>query len=174
MMRFLIVILLASLTLPAFCFQNPDSLAYQLQRKKINTMLDARTAKFGQFTESLNKKTGIFGFKTKKDMQKSMDILKQIIETDNSILKETKTLVDFKTYQQDKVASESKESENRNLAYMRTINKLQTQTETITKALQKQKQSKKFYQLVSFALALAIISFALFVFRKIPAKKRKN
>nr|WP_294894036.1 hypothetical protein [uncultured Pedobacter sp.] len=172
-MKVFVVILLTIFTLPAFCFQNSDSLAYQLQRNKINSMLNARVAKFGQFTESLSQKTGIFGFKTKKDMQKSMDILTQIIETDNSILKETKTLVDFKTYQQDKVVSESKESEVRNVAYMRTINKLQTQNETLNKDLQEVRHGKKFYQLVSFALALAIISFALFVFRKISSKQRQ-
>ncbi len=169
-MKLLVITLLTIFTLPAFCFQNADSLAYQLQRNKINGMLDSRVAKFGQFTESLNKKTGIFGFKTKKDMQKSMDILKQIIETDNAILKETKSLLDFKTYQQEKVASESKESEGRNMGYMRTINKLQTQNDTLSKDSQELKKSKKFYQLVSFALALAIISFALFVFRKISSK----
>ncbi len=166
----MIIILLLTVSYPVFCFQNTDSLAYQLQRNKINEMLDSRVSKFGQFTESLDKKTGIFGFKTKKDMQKSMDILKQIIETDNSILKETKTLLDFKTYQQEKVASESKESESRNMGYMRTINKLDTQNEKLSKELQEVKNSKKFYQLVSFALALAIISFALFVFRKISSK----
>lgn len=170
-MRFLVIILLLTISYPTFSFQNTDSLAYQLQRNKINSMLDARLSKFGQFTESLNQKTGIFGFKTKKDMQKSMDILKQIIETDNSILKETKTLLDFKTYQQEKVASASKESESRNIGYMRTINKLQTQNEVLTNDLQELKHGKKFYQLVSFALALAIISFALFVFRKISSKK---
>lgn len=169
-MRLLLIAFITVLSLPAFCFQDSDSLAYQLQRNKINNMLDARLAKFGQFTESLDKKTGIFGFKTKKDMQKSMDILKDIIQTDNSILKETKTLLDFKTYQQDKVVSESKESESRNIAYMRTINKLQTENEKTDKELAEIKNSKKFYQLVSFALALAIISFALFVFRKLSAK----
>lgn len=169
-MKVFVIILLSIITLPAFCFQDSDSLAYQLQRNKINAMLDARVTKFGQFTESLNQKTGIFGFKTKKDMQKSMDILTQIIQTDNSILKETKTLLDFKTYQQEKVVSQSKESESRNLGYMHTINKLQTENEALKANLQDYKQSKKFYQLVSFALALAIISFALFVFRKISSK----
>ncbi|RKD13867.1 hypothetical protein BCY91_09945 [Pelobium manganitolerans] len=163
-----LILILASLS--AGAAQNPDSLAYELQRNKINTMLNSRVAKYGQFTESLNSRTGIFGLKTKKDMQKSMDILKEIIETDNSILRETKTLLDFKTYQQEKVVSESKESESRNLGYMRTINKLQTENESLKAEIQNFKHSKKFYQLVAFALGLAIISFALFVYRKISAK----
>ncbi len=34
---------------------NTDSLAYQLQRAKINGMLDQRREKFGQYDESLSK-----------------------------------------------------------------------------------------------------------------------
>ncbi len=169
-MKKLLFILLSLFSYQAFSFQNADSLAYELQRNKINSMLNARAAKFGQFTESLNQKTGIFGLKTKKDMQKSIDILTAIFETDNSILKETKTLLDFKTYQQETVEYKSKESETRNMAYMRTINKLQSENELIKADLKEHQKSKKFYQLVSFALALAIISFAVFAFRKISLK----
>lgn len=164
------ILLLCLLSIKTYSFQNSDSLAYQLQRTKINNMLDARAAKFGEFSESLTKKTGIFGLKTKKDMQKSMNILSDIIRTDNDILKETKTLLDFKTYQQETVEYKSKESESRNLAYMRTINKLQSENESLKADLSEHKKSKKFYQLVSFALGLAIISFAVFAFRKISLK----
>ncbi|MFC5282119.1 hypothetical protein [Pedobacter alpinus] len=169
-MKNLLLILLTLFSYKAFSFQNADSLAYELQRNKINSMLDAKAAKYGQFSESLNQKTGIFGLKTKKDMQKSMDILQAIIETDNAILKETKTLLDFKTYQQETISYKSKESESRNLAYMSTINKLQTENELVKAELKEQQKSKKFYQLVTFALALAIISFAVFAFRKISLK----
>jgi hypothetical protein len=62
---------------------NTDSLAYQLQRKKINDMLDVRKQKFGQYDESLSKHTGIFGFQTKKDIRRSNDILMDIVNTDN-------------------------------------------------------------------------------------------
>lgn len=169
-MKFIIFLILSISSFQAFCYQNTDSLTYTLQRNKINGMLSARSAKFGQYDLSLKERTGIFGLKTKKDMQRSIDILTQIIQTDNSILKETKTLLDYKTYQQEAIASKSKESENRNLAFMRTINKLQTENEKIKYDMSHLKKDKKFYQIISFALGLAIISFALFVFRKISLK----
>ncbi len=153
-----------------FAFQNTDSLAYQLQKNKINDMLSARSEKFGQFDQSLIQRTGIFGFKTKKDMQKSINILTEIIQTDNAILKETKTLLDYKNYQQEKVESQSQESETRSLAYMHTINKLQTEKDKMFTQLTDNKKDKKFYQILSYGLVLAIISFTLFAFRKISMK----
>lgn len=155
----------------ANAYQNVDSLTYSLQRNKINGMLQARSAKFGQFDNSLSQRTGIFGFKTKKDMQRSMDILTQIIKTDNDILRETKTLLDFKTFQQEQVATQGKDYASKNLAYMKTINKLQTENVKLANEALEIKKGKKFFQIFSFALGLAIISFALFVFRKISPKK---
>ncbi|MBK0383230.1 hypothetical protein I5M32_09690 [Pedobacter sp. SD-b] len=170
-MRYFILCVLILSSFFANAFQNVDSLTYNLQRNKINGMLDARSAKFGQFDNSLSQHTGIFGFKTKKDMQKSMDILTDIIKTDNDILRETKTLLDFKTFQQEQVANQGKDYESKNLAYMHTINKLQTENEKLVKESESNKKSKKFFQIVSYALGLAIISFALFVFRKISPKR---
>src|SRR6476646_9983845 len=166
-MKYLLSLVLVLSSAFVFAFQNVDSLTYNLQKSKINNMLDARFQKFGEFDQSLRSKTGIFGLKTKRDMQKSIDILTEIIKTDNEILKETKTLLDFKTYQQEQITNKSKESEDRSLAYMRTINKLQTETESLNSQLADVKKSQKFFQLVAFALGLAIAAILLFVFRKI-------
>src|SRR5690554_3634155 len=66
---------------------NADSLDYELQRQKVNHLLDQRSARFGHFDESLKKRTGIFGLKTKRDMQASLDILHEIVLTDNEIFR---------------------------------------------------------------------------------------
>ncbi|MBD3749362.1 MAG: hypothetical protein IE931_07695 [Sphingobacteriales bacterium] len=169
-MKYFLTLLFISITQFLFGFQNPDTLAYNLQRNKINQMLDARFQKFGQFEESLAKKSGIFGLKTKRDMQKSIDILTDIIQTDNHILKETKILLDFKNFQQEQIEQKSQNSADINLAYMKTINKLQQETEKLHQQLQDTKKSQKFYQILAFALGLAIASIVLFVFRKISTK----
>jgi hypothetical protein len=149
-MKFILLSILILSSFFANAYQNVDSLTYSLQRNKINRMLQARSSKFGQFDNSLSQHTGIFGFKTKK---------------------ETKTLVDYRTFQQEQVASKGKDYEFKNLAYMKTINKLQTENDRLAKESLEVKKNKKFFQIVSFALGLAIISFALFVFRKISPKK---
>lgn len=167
-MKLFLVILISIFSLPCFSYyKQSDSLAYQLQRKKINQMLDARSQKFGQYAESLSSRTGIFGLKTKKDMQKSIDILTEIIQTDNAILKETKTLLDYKTFEQEQVQTKSKESDYRNLAYMRTINKLETENEKIRSEFEESLKDKIFYQNLALGLGLALLCLAVFTFRKI-------
>src|ERR1700761_8667142 len=110
---------------------NPDSLAYQLQRAKINAMLDARSKKFGQYDESLKKHTGIFGFQTKNDIRRSNDILMNIVKYDDSIYTELKILLDYRTFQQTQVQNHSKETEENTLGYMATINKLRQQVDRL-------------------------------------------
>src|SRR5438874_12358680 len=77
---------------------NSDSLAYQLQRTKINQMLEVRRQKFGQYDQSLAKHTGIFGLQTKKDIRRSNDILMDIVKTDDDIFRELKILMDYRVF----------------------------------------------------------------------------
>lgn len=151
-------------TIDCFSHQNIDSLAYESQRYKINSMLNSRSQKFGLYTESLNSKTGIFGLKTKKDMQKSIDILKDIIQTDNAILKETKVLLDYKNFEQQKIVVKSKETDSKNIAYMRTINKLQDELEKVREEMKSHKDNSRFYQILSIILILLIIISGLFIY----------
>lgn len=109
-----------------------DSLNYEMQRQKVNSLLDQRQARFGQFETSLRSKTGIFGLKTKRDMQSSIDILQRIVETDNEVFRETKKLLDlkdqelsFKEYENERVQQLASEYDQRIDAYIATISKLQ-------------------------------------------------
>lgn len=57
--------------------QNADSTSFEAQRMRVNKLIEDRKVKFGEYDMSLEKKTGIFGlFKSKDDMQKTIDILK--------------------------------------------------------------------------------------------------
>lgn len=112
---------------------NIDSVAYQLQRKKINNMLAVRTQKFGQYDKSLTAHTGIFGLQTKKDIRRSNDILMDIVKADNDIYKQLKILLDYRAFQQTQVLDKSKEAENTSLGFMYTINKLQAQVDKLKK-----------------------------------------
>jgi len=118
---------------------NVDSIAYQLQRAKINQMLDVRRQKFGQYQESLSKHTGIFGLQTKKDIRRSNDILMDIAKTDDDLFREIKILMDYRVFQQQQAQTHSTETENVNLGFMTTINKLRTQADQIKQELQNEK-----------------------------------
>lgn len=160
-----------------FCFlftglhaqQTTDSVAYQLQRKKINAMLAERSRKFGQYDVSLNEHTGIFGLQTKKDIRRSNDILMDIVKTDNTIYKQIKILLDYRAFQQQlvvekskEILDKSKETEGNALGFMYTINKLQAQVAKLKKLDDENeskldKASRNFIIIVTILLVIILL-----------------
>lgn len=149
----------------AIAQSNTDSLAYQLQRKKINSMLADRAQKFGVYDESLRMHTGIFGLQTKKDIRRSNDILMDIVKTDNAIYRELKTLLEYRTFQQTQVQTHSKEAEQSNVGFMMTINKLREQNDQLKATAEKQqeRQQSTFHTYIFIWIVLfAVILFLIF------------
>ena len=174
-----IFLLIGTLFTKAHAYSNSDSLAYHLQRKKINSMLAQRAQKFGQYDESLKKHTGIFGFQTKKDIRRSNEILMDIVKTDNDIYRELKILLEYRIFQQTQVQSRSKETEQSTLGYMNTINKLRTQIDVLkADAEEQQRQDEKTRKILIIAvLALSALIFLMLVFRKrktTPVKSKRT
>lgn len=159
MKRSLILLLLI------FCFSfSFAQTAYEAQRKKVNNLLNARTSKFGQYDESLTMRTGIFGLKTKKDMQRSINILTEIVQTDNEIFKELKILLDYKDLEKSQVETKASETESRMNAYMQTIKKLQEQNAKTRDELSKvEKESAGFSNMLIITIVV-IISIFLILF----------
>jgi len=131
-----------------------DTSAYQVQRKKVNQLLANRSTKFGQYDESLIKRTGIFGLKTKKDMQRSINILTEIVKTDNNIFRELKILLDYKDLEKTQAQGQFTETESSVSNFMATINKLQEQNIKLKIGLEKAENQTTtlFYILIAFAL----------------------
>ncbi len=157
-MKTLIIILLLPLS-GVFAMQD-TTLTYENQRQKVNKLLQQRTARFGDFDESLQRRTGIFGLKTKKDMQSSIDILKQIVLTDNNIFRETKTLLDFKDIQKSDVEQRASELDSRVKGYIKAISSMQKERETLTTALaaaEKQAGRTRLYLFFAFIIIAALV-----------------
>jgi hypothetical protein len=160
-------------TLIFFCFSltcvfaqaNSDSIAYQLQRKKINAMLAQRAQKFGQYDQSLKMHTGIFGMETKKDIRRSNDILMDIVKTDDSIYAELKILLDFRAFQQTQVQTKSKETEESAMTFMNTINKLRGQVDQLKADAEKQQQQADKTRNL-FIVMIILASILLFISRR--------
>jgi hypothetical protein len=149
-----------------------DSMAYQLQRAKINQMLDVRRQKFGQYEESLSKHTGIFGLQTKKDIRRSNDILMDIAKTDDDIFREIKILMDYRVFQQQQAQTHSTETENVNLGFMTTINKLRQQSDQLKQEVQNEKDHRvnqlRIF-IILFVLMLGSILYLIFKKRAVKA-----
>ncbi|RYZ99088.1 MAG: hypothetical protein EOP47_17755 [Sphingobacteriaceae bacterium] len=153
---------------------NADSIAYEHQRNKINSLLALRKQRFGQYDVSLTKKTGIFGWQTKKDIRRSNDILMDIVETDNNIFKELKILLDYRTFQQTQAQTQVQERENDRLAYISTINRLRKQQIDLKAQFDKQtqEQDKSLHNhaiAIIILLGVCVLLFVLLVKRRVRA-----
>src|ERR1700748_2989798 len=124
MKKIFLLTLFSLFTLNIFAQANTDSLAYQLQRKKINGMLDMRRQKFGEYDQSLTQHTGIFGLQTKSDIRRSNDILMDIVKTDDGVFQQLKVLLDYRTFQQKQVETHSTQADSTSIGFMNEINKL--------------------------------------------------
>ena len=144
-----------------------DSIAYQLQRKKINSMLDMRKVRFGQYSQSLNEHTGIFGLQTKSDIRRSNDILMDIVKTDDNIYKELKILLEYRAFQQRQIQSHSKEAETINQNYINLISKLRQQNAVLKASAQKADTMQYVYILI---IVLMIASILFLISRKSKVK----
>lgn len=147
-----------------------DSSAYELQRKKINELLNERSSRFGQYESSLGRRSGIFGLKTKKDMQFSNDILRQIVLTDNDIFSELKILLDYKDFEKQQLETRTETVEGRIDRYQSTITDLQQENEKLrAEAAQSIEENEKqnIYLLVLLLSLFASIWFIIKL-KKLP------
>ncbi|SEL67081.1 hypothetical protein SAMN05421740_10859 [Parapedobacter koreensis] len=144
--------------------QAADTLGYENQRQKVNELLTQRSQRFGQFDESLKRRTGIFGLKTKKDMQASIDILKQIVLMDNDIFRETKMLLDYKDFEKSQIADQASEFDGRINGYIKTISKLQLQQEQLASEINGLEKTNQIYEGIAVLLGLILLGGITYVF----------
>lgn len=144
-----------------------DTSAYQTQRLRVNALLAERSAKFGQYDESLNARTGIFGFQTKKDIRNSNEILRQIVLNDNHIFKELKTLMEYKDLEVKAVKNDANQTSDRIQNYKIAIKTLQDQNEKLHKEAHSHKVDRNLSNLIIAFLVLSIAALIWFFTRKI-------
>jgi len=149
-----------------------DTSAYEIQRAKINALLTERSNKFGQYDASLNARTGIFGFQTKRDIRNSNEILRQIALNDNDIFKELKILLDYKDLQVEQVKTAVNTNSESILNYRRTIKGLQDQNEELGNNLEKAESASSTAHIFMFIFLIGSIVLAYFLYQKIKLLKR--
>lgn len=172
MKRIFVFLLFLFCLISAHAQVTSDSLAYQAQRKKINSMLDQRKQKFGQYSQSLSMHTGIFGLQTKKDIRRSNDILMDIVKTDEDIFVQTKILLEYRTFQQTQVQSRSTETDNANLGFMNTINMLRAQNEKLKKDAEAAADRQQKTSQTALAIIAGLIIIVLLLLRAKFVNKR--
>ncbi|WP_199120822.1 hypothetical protein [Pedobacter sp. ASV28] len=151
-----------------------DTTAYELQRNKINVMLAERSARFGQYEESLNARTGIFGFQTKRDIKNSNEILRQIAINDNNIFTELKVLLDYKDIQFQQVKSNVDHNELRIDSYKKTIRDLQVKNDELLGYNEKISKNINYLQLLLALFVITTVVSIFIIYKKNKLIKSKN
>lgn len=154
--------LLTILLLNLQAIAQQDTAAYAAQRAKVNSLLVERSNKFGQYDESLNQRTGIFGWQTKRDIKNSNEILRQVVLTDNNIFKELKVLMDYKDLQNQQKVAVADNSQERMERYMQTIKKLQDQNEQLKEDLEKKNKGGLSTYIIVFLILVMAGGFYFF------------
>ncbi|MES2456244.1 MAG: hypothetical protein V4594_11900 [Bacteroidota bacterium] len=171
MPRFLLPILLFFLIVTGVSpvVAQSDTTAYQLQRLKVNALLAQRSQKFGQYDQSLDQRTGIFGFQTKQDIKNSNEILRQIVLNDNNIFKELKILMDYKDQEVQAIQRSAGDASNRIQSYKTAIKKLQDQNELLKNEADRSKSGGVLVIFVIILLSAALVGTIYFFRRKLKA-----
>ena len=154
--------LFSILLLNIHVFAQQDTTAYAAQRAKVNSLLTERSTRFGQYDESLNQRTGIFGWQTKRDIKNSNEILRQVVLTDNNIFKELKVLMDYKDLQNQQKVAVADNSQERMERYMQTIKKLQDQNAQLIEDLNKKNKGNLSTYIIVFLILVMAGGFYFF------------
>ncbi|TKC10933.1 hypothetical protein FA048_09025 [Pedobacter polaris] len=140
-----------------------DTSAYEIQRAKINALLAERSAKFGQYDESLNARTGIFGFQTKRDIKNSNEILRQIAINDNEIFTQLKVLMDYKDLQAEQIKTAANSNSESIQNYRKTIKDLQEQNQILADNQDKKDNAKDLAYLLMFIFLIGCAVLGYFL-----------
>lgn len=166
-----IILIIQLISIGFVSAQNDSSKSvYETQRTKVNKLLEQRSLRFGQYDNSLGQRSGIFGMKTKKDMEVSNNILRQIVLTDNDIFSELKILLDYKDFEKNEVQAKAETIESRIDKFQQTITRLQQNNENLKLEAEKnlQKANKLFNYLLVIIIALLLAVWYIIILKKLP------
>lgn len=135
-------------------------------RAELHQLLMERQKKFDAYTTSLKKRSGIFGGKTKVDMQRSNEVLTDIIESDNKIISVLNRVVNFKTYEKVNMNYELLSCNERVGNLQRAVDVLNKQVNSLTSSNEAvQKKAGNYKLLASFFGILLLVLLVFFIRR---------
>jgi hypothetical protein len=138
--------------------------AQQMQmedRMNLQKLLAERAKNFSAYTSSIQKRSGIFGNKTKADILKSNEVLLAIVTLDNDIMDALNRALSYKTFEKTTDNYSSRDCELRLKQSMHVTDTLMKQISMIEKK-NRQRDNSTFTYKALFYLSLAGC-FILFV-----------
>jgi hypothetical protein len=141
--------------------QNNDVLK---DRKDLQNLLLERSQKFDTFTSSLEKRSGIFGNKTKKDIGRSNEVLIEIVKTDNRIISTLNRVIDFRNFEKTNMnydVMQQNQNHDNLLHATDTLSKQVTALTAVNKSLKTKSQKLQWLSWLLFILS-GVLGYMMF------------
>jgi len=111
------------------------------EKLALQKLVAEREARFGQYSRAATARTGIFGNKTKKDLLEQVNVLTDIIKTDNRIISTLENFLDYRTFQKTELTYSQAELDQKN-------QRLDELTTVLSKKLSTAESAKKEWKYV--------------------------
>jgi hypothetical protein len=148
-----VIYIFVFISAPCFSQPQPDL----IEKVHLKELLDQRKERFSDYFNSIEKKSGIFGNKTKKDLTRSNDVLRDIVRTDNEIISVLNRALDYKSFEKTGFNYEKLEQDRR-------VTDLKNATDTLTKQLEfSSKEIVKIKKQSGFWKTIATLEVLLFI-----------
>ena len=118
------------------------------------------------YDEQIHAAYGIFGNKTKKDLQQSNEILREVVRTDNDIINVLNRAVDFKTYEKVNLNYNVNENSQQLENLTRATDTLEKQVMFLKKENTTLQEDAKWAKAKIITLLIALMIMILFIRRK--------
>lgn len=105
---------LATTFLIMFFMFNAHGRDREQEKLELQKLVQLRQEKFGAYSRAAAAQTGIFGNKTKNDLRKQLDVMAEIIKTDNHIITTLDNFLDYRTFQRTEMSYSQAELDAKN------------------------------------------------------------
>ena len=123
-------------------------------RMNLQNLLAERAKNFSAYTSSIQQRSGIFGNKTKGDIQKSNEVLLAIVTLDNDIMDALNRALSYKSFEKTTDNYSSRDCEQKLKQSMQVTDTLMKQL-TMVEKKNRQRDNSSFLYRTLFYLALS-------------------
>ena len=141
-----------------------------VDRQQLMKLLEERRSKFDAYAASIEKHSGFFGNKTKKDMQQSNEVLTEIVQTDNRIISVLNRTVDFKNYEKVNLNYDVQSHADRVNNLLHSVDTLQKQVVALNTNKSNLDKRVQHFKFIIFLFA----TFAVGLFFLLIRKRKKS
>ena len=143
-------------------------------RQELISLINERKQLFDAYSESLDRKSGFFGNKTKKDLKNSQEMLIEIVAIDNRIMNALNRTLDFRNYEKQTMKYDVSEYEDR-IRNLKILNDtLFSKNAFYERELKSLESSLRKHKLYNFLFLMLMIFLGIRLFIRISKKGRRQ